>query len=82
MRQGDPGAPLSAVQLRILAWTADGLTAPEIAAKHHYTSGTVRKHLMRIYAQLGASNAAHAVHLAHQRGLLGENPSITVVPAA
>jgi len=70
-RQGDPGVPLSAVQLRILTWTAEGLSAPDIATTHHYSQDTVKSHLVRIYRQLGARNAAHAVHLAHGLGLLG-----------
>lgn len=74
-RQGDPGVPLSAVQLRILTWTAEGLSAPDIATTHHYSQDTVKSHLVRIYRQLGARNAAHAVHLAHQRGLLGADPA-------
>lgn len=72
-RQGTLGVPLSAVQLRILTWTAEGKTAAEIAAEHHYALDTVKGHLYRTRRQLGARNGAHAIHIAHQRGLLGKD---------
>ena len=70
-RQGQLGHPLSAHQLRILGFIADGKTAVQIAAVLNASPATVRGHADRIYRQLGASSAANAVHLAHQRGLLG-----------
>jgi DNA-binding CsgD family transcriptional regulator len=33
--------------------------------------GTVKADKARLYAKLGARNATHAVHLAHEYGLLG-----------
>jgi len=70
-RPGTPGAPLGAEQQQLLSWTADGKTARQIATMRCCSEYTVRWHLTRIYRQLGARNAAHAVHLAHGLGLLG-----------
>lgn len=54
----------------MLEMLADGLTAEETAHALSFARETVRQHRKAIYRKLGAVNAAHAVHIAHQEGLL------------
>lgn len=67
---------------RVLELMANGLVRSEIGAELQISAEAVLSRQKKIYRQLGARNAAHAVHLAHQRGLLGEAPPAEVVPAA
>ncbi len=61
---------LTPVQLEVLGLIAEGLERKEIAARTYKSLFTVKTHAKRLYKRLGAKNAAHAIHLAHQRGLL------------
>lgn len=70
-RQDVPTAPLTARQLRVLELIADGLTLNEIAPEIPCAAITVKRRRAEIFERLGARNAAHAVHIAHQRGLIG-----------
>ncbi len=64
------GNCLTERQMQVLALVADGLTNPEIGARLWLTVNTVRTHIVKISASLGARDRAHCVHLAHQRRFL------------
>jgi len=57
-------------RLAILAMLADGKQATEIGVALGISPRTVKSHLVVVYAQLGAANAAHAVAIALRRGLI------------
>jgi DNA-binding NarL/FixJ family response regulator len=61
---------LSAREREVLACLAQGRTNREIAATLSVTLATVKSHLVRIYAKLGASNRNEALGRAVARGLL------------
>ncbi|OKI16565.1 LuxR C-terminal-related transcriptional regulator [Streptomyces sp. CB03911] len=65
---------LTARQLQILTRVAEGDSNPQIAKRYDLALGTVATHLVKIRARLGARDRAHAVHLAHEAGLLGRKP--------
>ena len=54
----------------VLQLIADGLTRNEIAERTNVTANDIDIQKTRIYAALGAKNAANAVSIAYQRGLL------------
>lgn len=62
--------PLTDVEHEILRLLAEGLTVCAIAHQVHRGSSRVTAIAATIRTKLGASNTPHAVHLAHQRGLL------------
>lgn len=66
------GAPerLTEREREILALLAQGQANKEIADRLGITERTVKFHVSRILARLGASNRAHAVTIAQERGLL------------
>jgi DNA-binding NarL/FixJ family response regulator len=57
-------------ELEILARVADGATNLEIARDLHLSPNTVRNHLARLYARLGARSRLQAVAIAVREGLL------------
>jgi two-component system nitrate/nitrite response regulator NarL len=61
---------LTAREREILALTADGHSAPDIAEKLTLSPTTVRTHLQHLYDKLGVSDRAAAVAEAMRRGLL------------
>lgn len=61
---------LSPREREILVLTADGLSAPEIAARLILSPATVRTHLQHLYEKLGVSDRAAAVAEAMRRGLV------------
>ncbi len=61
---------LSPRQLRVLRMTADGYTRERIAEEIYASVATVRNIREQIFTKLGADTAAHAVHIAHQYGIL------------
>jgi DNA-binding CsgD family transcriptional regulator len=67
--------PLTDRETLILRLLADGYDGPDIASRLGHglgtSLGTVKADKTRLYAKLGARNAAHAVHLGHRYGLLG-----------
>ena len=70
-----PGAPvfagvLTRRQSEVLVMLAQGLTFKDIAKALKVEPCTVRDHMQAMHCRLGSNNAAHAVHLAHQRGLI------------
>lgn len=66
------GKPLGNREFQVLTLTAEGLEMTEIAAALYISPHTVKTHRLKILTKLGAHNAAHAVHLAYQAGLLGD----------
>jgi DNA-binding NarL/FixJ family response regulator len=64
-------APLTDRETQILRLLADGYDGPDIVSRLRSSLGTVKADKTRLYAKLGARTAAHAVHLAHEYGLLG-----------
>lgn len=64
------GPKLTARELEILVLTADGHSAPAIAARLFLGTSTVKTHLQGLYMKLGVSDRAAAVAEAMRRGLL------------
>lgn len=66
-----PARPvLTDLETTVLRMVSDGLTYAEIAARLTYTTSGITSVASRMFPKLGARSAAHAVHLAHQAGLL------------
>lgn len=61
---------LSPREHEVLVLTADGRSAPEIAATLMLSPATIRTHLQHLYDKLGVSDRAAAVAEAMRRGLL------------
>ncbi|MEY2535273.1 MAG: two-component system, NarL family, nitrate/nitrite response regulator NarL [bacterium] len=61
---------LSAREQEVLRLIAEGLSAPEIAAKLVLSPATIRSHLQTLYDKLGVSERAAAVATAMRKGLL------------
>lgn len=57
-------------QLEVLAMLSLGFTDPEIAATLYIGETTAKTHVRDILSKLVARNRAHAVHIAHQKGIL------------
>lgn len=83
---GDPGTPprlelapapaeaaaeLSAREVDVLRLLAAGHENVRIGVLLSISRDTVKTHARHIYGKLGARGRSHAVHIAHQRGLLG-----------
>lgn len=66
----DRPARLSARQLEVLRFMAEGLTNIEIAGQLHIDPRTVATHVAEIIVRLGARNGKHAVALAFRRRLI------------
>ncbi|TYB51579.1 response regulator transcription factor [Nonomuraea sp. PA05] len=60
--------PLTPREADVLRLVADGLDAPDIAARLHLTPGTVRNYLTAIVAKLNARNRTDAVRVATEAG--------------
>jgi LuxR family maltose regulon positive regulatory protein len=65
--------PLSEPELRVLRYLPSNLTAPELANELFVSVNTVKTHMRRIYAKLGAHNRSEAVRFARALGLLGRS---------
>ncbi|SFD13562.1 response regulator transcription factor [Streptomyces aidingensis] len=61
---------LSPRQRQVLTRIAHGATYRQVATELGVKEATVRGHVHRILTDLGANSSAHAIHIAHQRGLL------------
>ena len=70
LRSGEERPVLTPREREILALTADGHSAPEIAERLTLSPTTVRTHLQHLYDKLGVSDRAAAVAEAMRRGLL------------
>lgn len=68
------GAGVTARQWELLQRVAHGATYRELAADWGIAEITVRGYGHRLMRALGASTIAHAVHIAHSRGLIGPKP--------
>lgn len=69
--RSETGPALSGREREVLALLAEGRSNREIAATLSVTLATVKSHLVRIYAKLGANNRNEALGRAVARGLLG-----------
>lgn len=69
-RPAQPRAAVTARQRQILALTASGYTAAQIATRLGIQPSTVHERLHRVYRKLGARDRAHAVAIALVTGLL------------
>jgi two-component system response regulator DesR len=65
-----PRNPLSPRELDVLRAAASGLPSPEVAAKLHLSTGTVRNYISAILRKTGARNRLEAVRLAEEAGWL------------
>jgi LuxR family maltose regulon positive regulatory protein len=63
---------LTVRELEVLRLAATGLSNREIAKRIYVSVGTVKTHMHRILAKLGAPNRTRAVHRARAAGLLGD----------
>jgi two-component system, NarL family, nitrate/nitrite response regulator NarL len=70
LRSADTDIVLTAREREILAFTAQGLLAPEIGRRLYLSPATVKTHLQRLYGKLGVADRAAAVAEAMRRGLL------------
>lgn len=61
-------------QLELLQRVAHGATYRQVASEWDINEITVRGYGHRLMRALGASTIAHAVHIAHSRGLIGPKP--------
>jgi DNA-binding CsgD family transcriptional regulator len=71
LADGDPPhAGLTAQELRILKLVGVGLGNEEIGREIHVAPSTVRTHLKHVYAKLGLTSRAEAIHYAIRHGLV------------
>lgn len=68
--RGHTRTVLTARERQILAFVADGLSAPDIAQRLTLSPHTVKTHLRNIFDKLGVADRAAAVASAMRRGLL------------
>ena len=73
-RGAQAGKPLSPRHIQVLAGVAAGLRMQDIADQLGISPWTVKTHLCRAYARLGANSGTHAVVLAYRLGHLREEP--------
>ena len=62
--------PLNDRERQVLRLAGDGMSASEIAAQLHLSSGTVRNYLSEAIGKLGVGNRIEAYRLARQKGWL------------
>jgi DNA-binding NarL/FixJ family response regulator len=66
---GKPPAGLTTREAEVLALLALGLSNTEIAQRLYLSHATVKTHINRIFAKIGARDRAQAVRYAYQHGL-------------
>jgi DNA-binding NarL/FixJ family response regulator len=71
-RSGDDD--LGPREIEVLRRVAAGLANKQIAHEMSTTEGTVKNHMKRILAKLGAADRTHAVVIAVRRGFISLNP--------
>lgn len=64
----DPAAALTDREREVFAAIGEGLTNAEIAQHLHLSESTVKTHVSRVLAKVGARDRVHAVILAHRSG--------------
>jgi len=64
------GGPLSAREIEVLKWIAEGKSNKEIAALLFISEGTVKTHVLNIHEKLGVGDRTEAVVTAIKRGIL------------
>jgi len=64
------GSQLSARQMAVLTLLAEGMSNKEVARELGLTEGTVKQHLMAIYACLGVNSRTRAIVTAQKMSLL------------
>ncbi len=64
--------PLTAREREVLGLLATGLANPAIAARLFIGVGTVKTHINRLFAKLGATSRIQAVARARELGLLAD----------
>ena len=64
------GGPLSAREIEVLKWIAEGKSNKEIAALLFISEGTVKTHVLSIHEKLGCADRTEAVVTAIKRGIL------------
>ena len=62
--------PLSAREVQVLRWVAEGCSNKSVALRLSISEDTVKNHMRAILAKLGANDRTHAVTLAIRRGYL------------
>lgn len=68
-------------QRRVLELLSRGLSRGDVARVFGVTIDTIKTHIQRLYRRLGATNAAHAVRLGFERGLLVPGPDAVRSPS-
>ena len=63
-------------EIETLAMLARGIRYEDIASELDVSINTVKGHLKRIYAKLGARSGAHAVSIAIGRGMIDAEPPV------
>ena len=61
---------MTARELDVLSWAAEGLSNAAIAAELFVTEATVKTHLGHVYEKLGVSSRSAAVAAARAQGLV------------
>ena len=67
---GFAGRPLSGREIEVIALVGEGDTNREIGHKLLITEETVKSHMANVLQALSARNRAHALSIAHRRGIL------------
>jgi DNA-binding NarL/FixJ family response regulator len=62
--------PLSAREVEVLRWVAEGCSNKSVAVRLSISEDTVKNHMRAILGKLGASDRTHAVTIAIRRGYL------------
>lgn len=70
-RSSEDRTSLSAREMHIIEYLAEGMSNKRIARELSISEETVKSHLKKTYEKLGASDRAHAVAIALRRHLIG-----------
>ena len=73
-RAAPPPAGLTSREAEVLTLLASGLSNAEIAQRLFLSNATVKTHINRIFAKIGARDRAQAVRFAYQHGMAAPAP--------